>query len=398
MLHDCKNVISAQGMIRCTLSTSRIGNYQLGHAQTADVIVIGAGAVGCAIALNLTRSGITPLIIERDDIAFNASGYAWGGLSAHFGSGVPGPMTEIYRKSIAKHIELYEELSPTATNDWELQKVTSMTLADDEAKADQLKSDIEWMQSEGFDAELIGDEQIYRMEPAIRGGMIAASVVNAGWELDSYSYTKSIASEAERRGLTITTGKVAAFDTRGGRISSVTLADGKKIDTHIVVAATGPWTNQIQGMPRLPVKPIKGEILRLSRPDNDLQNRIGFNGFNVGRKPNGSVWAGTYEWDRGFNREITEEGRNHIFNGVTDYLPSLAKSEITEATACLRPVAVDGFPIVGASSIAEGLFYANGAGKKGILLSPLIADWIVGLIQSEIAPPSIVSSTRFPEI
>ena len=198
-------------------------------------------------------------------------------------------MTEIYRKSIAKHIELYEELSPTATNDWELQKVTSMTLADNEAKADQLKSDIEWMQSEGFDAELIGDEQIYRMEPAIRGGMIAASVVNAGWELDSYSYTKSIASEAERRGLTITTGKVAALDTRGGRISSVTLADSKKIDTNSVVAATGPWANQIQGIPRLPVKPIKGEILRLSRPDKDLQNRIGFNGFNVGRKPNGSV-------------------------------------------------------------------------------------------------------------
>ena len=366
--------------------------------QTADVIIIGAGAVGCSVALGLARSGITPLVIERDAVAFNASGYAWGGLSAHFGSGVPGPMTEIYRTSISKHVALYEELSPTGTHDWELQKVTSMTLADDESKADQLKSDVEWMLSEGFAAELIGDEQLYRIEPAIRGGMIAASVVNAGWELDSYSYTKSIASEAERRGAVFTKGEVASVNTRGGCISSVTLADGKRIDTPTVIATTGPWTSQIQGIPPLPIKPIKGEILRLSRPGNDLLNRIGFNGFNVGRKPDGSVWAGTYEWDRGFNREITEEGRNHIFSGVTDYIPSLTESQITTSTACLRPVATDGFPIVGASSVSDGLYYANGAGKKGILLSPSIADWITNLIQDEIAPPDIVSATRFSDI
>ena len=366
--------------------------------QTADAVIIGAGAVGCSVALGLARSGIAPFVIERDEVAFNASGYAWGGLSAHFGSGVPGPMTEIYRASISKHIALYEELSPTATHDWELQKVTSMTLADDESKADQLKSDVEWMQSEGFAAELIGDEEIYHMEPAIRDGMIVASLVKAGWELDSYSYTKSIASEAERRGAVFAKGEVASVDTRGDHISSVTLANGKRIDTPSIIAATGPWTNQIQGIPQLPIKPVKGEILRLSRPGDDLQNRVGFNGFNVGRKPNGSVWAGTYEWDRGFNREITKEGRNHIFNGVTHYIPSLTESQITASTACLRPVATDGFPIVGASSISDGLFYANGAGKKGILLSPLIADWTVNLIQDEKAPPDVVSATRFADI
>ena len=58
--------------------------------QSSDAVVIGAGAVGCAVALRLSQRGIIPHVIERDDIAFNASGYAWGGLSAHFGSGVPG--------------------------------------------------------------------------------------------------------------------------------------------------------------------------------------------------------------------------------------------------------------------------------------------------------------------
>lgn len=365
---------------------------------SADAIVIGAGAVGCSVALTLAESGIATIVVERDDIAYNASGYAWGGLSAHFGSGVPGPMTEHYRTSIAKHIALYESFGHDASHDWELQKVTSLSLADNEASAAGLKSDVEWMQSEGFDAEFIEAQEIYRLEPSIRSGFVAASHVNAGLELDSFSYTRSMATEAQRRGAVFVDGEVAAVNTTNDRVTGITLADGTELSAGLVVAATGPWTSDVEGIPSLPIKPIKGEILRLSRAGNDLQNRVGFNGFNVGRKPDGTVWAGTYEWDRGFDRSVTSEGKDHIFNGVTEYIPSLEHTEISSSTACLRPVAVDGFPIVGSSSVCDGLFYANGAGKKGILLSPLIAEWIVDLIHNEVPPPGVVSSTRFSEI
>ena len=165
---------------------------------TADAVVIGAGAVGCAVALELTRRGLKPLVIERDGIAFNASAYAWGGLSAHFGSGVPGPMTEHYRTAISKHVEMYEELAPAGAEDWQLQRVTSLSLADDEQTADQLSADVEWMQSESFDAEMIGPDEIDALEPAVRPGMIAASIVNAGWELDSLTYTRALASGGKR--------------------------------------------------------------------------------------------------------------------------------------------------------------------------------------------------------
>ena len=364
----------------------------------ADAIIIGAGAVGCCVALKLADAGIIPHVIERDGVAANASGYAWGGLSAHFGSGVPGPMTDLYRASIAKHMELYDSFRQDASHDWELQRVTSLSLADNDVDAAQLGSDVEWMQSEGFNAELIDEDEIYRLEPAIVDGMIAASLVNAGWELDSFTYTQSIATEAKRRGASFASGQVASVQSGSGSVTGVTLTDGRSINASIVVAATGPWTSEIKGIPSLPIKPIKGEILRLARDGDDLQNRVGFNGFNVGRKPDGAVWAGTYEWDCGFDRETTKKGMDYIWNGVTAYIPSLNNAELTSSTACLRPVAVDGFPIVGPSSVCSGLFYANGAGKKGVLLSPLIADWIVGIIQNEVSPPVVVSSTRFTGI
>ncbi len=373
-------------------------NQPLQSTQTTDAVVIGAGAVGCAVALRLAQHGIIPHVIERDDIAANASGYAWGGLSAHFGSGVPGPMTKHYREAIDKHVEHYERVSREPEFDWQLQRVISMSLADNEKSATDLAEEVEWMRSEGFKAELISPDNIYEIEPAVRPGMIAASLVNAGWELDSYAYTRSLADECERYGATFSNGTATSVSTAGGKITSVNLNDQTCIETPLVVAATGPWVNQIKGIPELPIKPIKGEIIRLEREGNDLQHRVGFGGFNVGRKPDGSVWAGTYEWDRGFNRDVTEEGRNHIMNGVTHYIPSLAGLRTIKTTACLRPVASDGLPIVGASNAVDGLYYVNGAGKKGILLSLLMAEWLIGQVTHSIAPPVIVSPSRFGDM
>ena len=366
--------------------------------QTTDAVVIGAGAVGCAVALRLAQHGIIPHVIERDDIAFNASGYAWGGLSAHFGSAVPGPMTKHYRDSINKHIEHYEQVSPELSHDWQLKPVSSLSLADNETTAKSLAADVEWMRSEDFEALLIGPDEIYEIEPSIRPGMIAASLVNAGWELDSYIYTAALAAECRRLGVTFATGSATSVSTVGGKIVSVRLEEDTRIDTPIVIAATGPWVDEVEGIPNLPIKPIKGEIIRLKREGDDLQHRVGFNGFNVGRKPDGSVWAGTYEWDRGFSRDITEEGRSHIMNGVTSYIPSLAGLRTIKTTACLRPVASDGLPIVGVSNTVDSLYYVNGAGKKGILLSLSMADWIADLILHNIEPPAIVSPSRFKNI
>ncbi len=364
-------------------------------SRSYDAVVVGAGAVGSAIALELTRHGLAPIVFERDAISGNASGYAWGGLSAQFGAGVPGPMTDVYRTAICEHVSLYEGLGPEADEDWELQRVFQMALADEETKLDDLRSDVEWMQSEGFDAEIIDASEVYRLESSIRPGMIGAQIVNAGYELDSLTFTSSIASAAQMGGATFEIEAVSAVDAIGGRVTGVTLESASTVQTDVVIAATGPWVSGIKGLPGLPIRPMKGEILRMAHAGNDLQQRIGFNGFNVGRKPDGTVWAGTYEWDRGFDRETTEEGRDHILKGVSQYIPSLASAQVKTQTACLRPVSSDGLPIVGAIGNIEGLYAANGAGKKGILLSPLLAKWIGELVVDGSNPPEFVTTERF---
>ena len=367
------------------------------YSDTFDAVIIGGGAIGCAIALEFTRRSISVAGGERDAVAGNASGFAWGGLSANFGAGVPGPMLEHYKRSIEMHLNLYDDLrdSSSRSRDWELRPVKSLTLAYDESSLDAIRKDVEWMQSEGFNAEMISGDDAKQLEPAITDGVLGASLLDCQWELDSLSYSLALSDEACIQGATIVKGEVVGVTFDGSKTTGVHLGDGTRIAAPIVAAATGPWSAGIKGVPDLPVRPVKGEILRLVREGDDLQHRVGCYGRNVGRKPDGTVWAGTYEWERGFDRDTTKEGESHIMEGVTKYLPSLATAPLQRATACLRPVSSDGIPIVGAVQGVDGLFVANGAGKKGILLSPLIAQILADAALEARDPPSEMNPMRF---
>ena len=362
--------------------------------------------IGCAVAVELGLNGYRPLVIgdgwvteymlssEFDghgdvcDVSLgNASAFAWGGLAANYGAGVPGVMLEHYKRSIELHIERYDELKDRTPHDWGLVRIVSMSLAKTEDDLKGLEANVAWMCSEGFDAEMIGVDEVYRMEPAIKDGFIGASVSKSQWELDSQKYCLALADEARRLGVRFLAARVEGALDGDGRVCGVRVRDGEKIGAPLVFAATGPWAGGIKGMPDLPIRPVKGEILRIERGGDDLHNRVGYGGRNVGRKPDGLVWAGTYEWDRGFDRSTTDEGRDYILSGVSEYLPSLVDGRIRTATACLRPVSSDGFPILGAVGGIDGLYVANGAGKKGVLLSLLMAKMIVGAaLRSEDVP------------
>ena len=407
-----------------------------------DAIVIGDGVIGCAVAVELGLNGYRPLVIGdgwvteymlssefegcgdvRDVSLGNASAFAWGGLAANYGSGVPGVMLAHYKRSIELHIERYDELKERTRHDWGLGRIVSMSLAktDDDFKG--LEANVAWMLSEGFDAEMIGVDEVYRMEPAIKDGFIGASVSKSQWELDSQKYCLALADEASRLGAKFLSARVEGVLDGDGRVCGVRVRDGEKIVAPLVFAATGPWASGIKGLPDLPIRPVKGEILRIERGGDDLHNRVGYGdrnvgrksdslvwverggadlhnrvgygGRNVGRKPDGLVWAGTYEWDRGFDRSTTDEGRDYILSGVSEYLPSLVDGRIRTATACLRPVSIDGIPILGAVGGIDGLYVANGAGKKGVLLSLLMAKMIVGAALRSDDVPVEMSADRF---
>ena len=363
-------------------------------AKTADVAVVGMGAVGCALAFELSSRGFTVLLIGRNPVAADASGKAWGGLTAHFGAGVPGPMLERYRKSTEMHCDLYARSVRELPDelDWQHQPVASLSLAMDESELPDLREETKWKSDNGIDAEVIDSQQVQELEPAITDDAIGGMLTDSGWELDCVRYARALVHMARSDGCLTADAEVGAIEQDDGGLTLTTADDGR-YSVGNAVFATGPWCDGVAGVPALPIRPIKGEIIRLRRPGEDLRVRVGYAGRNVGRKPDGTVWVGTYEEDRGYDDSITDAGRDLILSGAIRYLPSLASDEIGMQTACLRPVSPDGLPIVG--KVDDGVWVANGAGKKGVLLSLLMATMVADDIVDGSEPPDDVSPARF---
>lgn len=364
-----------------------------------DVTVVGGGAVGASVALALVKQGVTVTVIERDSVASHASGFAYGGLFPTMGAGIPGPILRYAKQGIALHRQLAPELKEITGIDVELRSVISLDLADDEAGFRNLEKSLAWQLDEELDAELLDSDGIRLLEPTLSGELTGGLAQRSHFEVDSYRYTLALVTAFEQGGGSYRSGDVVGLVRDGDRVAGVQLASGDEIASDAVVLATGPWAGEGRGgLPSFPVKPKKGEILRLRFPGNDFAHRVSLGGHYIARKPDGLVWAGSTEEDAGFDDRPSASARDSIIAGVLALAPALDSAEVVEHTACLRPVSSDEMPILGPVPGHEGLFAANGAGKKGILLSPVIGQMMAGAITGNAADdpiPTEFEAARF---
>lgn len=372
----------------------------IGNGAHADVVVVGGGAIGCAIALELRKRGAGVVLVERDSVAAHASGFAYGGLYATAGAGIPGPVLPVAKQCVEHHRRLAEEIKGLTGLDTGLRPTGTIEVAFDDRRLDSLKADAAWQTREGFKVELLGAADLAKVEPLLGPEVIGGAMHSSHFEVDSYQYTFGLGWAFEKLGGQIRQGTVTAVNANKGRADGVTLSDGTIIPAGTVVLATGPWagTGEVAGAPALRVRPVKGEILRLEFPGKSFARRIVLDDHYIARKPDGLMWVGTTEEhiDR-FDDRPTDSARDSIMAGVLRLSPALEAARLVRHTACLRPVAVDGLPIVGPLGTSEGVFVANGAGKKGILLSPAIARMIAGLVLNgdDTAVPVAFRSDRF---
>jgi glycine oxidase len=382
------------------------GRNLTGRQASTDFIVVGGGAVGCAIAFELRKRGVSVLLIERDGIAAHASGFAYGGLFATTGAGIPGPVLPVAKECVVRHGALAAEIEELTGLGTGLRPTRTIEVAFDGARLDNLKRDAAWQVKEGFHVEVLGPEDVTNLEPAISPDVAGGAVHASHYEVDSYQYTFGLAGAFEKLGGQVRRATAASVTVDAGRATGVALSDGTHLPAGVVILATGPWagSSEISGAPTLPVRPIKGEILRLEFPGASFSRRVTLDGFYLARKPDGMVWAGTTEEEvPGFDERPSDTARSSILEGVVRLSPAIESARLARHTACLRPVSADGLPIVGRAggsgpaADSDGLFVANGAGKKGILLSPAIALMVAKLVMDddEAAVPPPFRSDRF---
>ena len=121
---------------------------------------------------------------------------------------------------------------------------------------------------------------------------------------------------------------------------------------------------------RVEVRPLKGQILRLRAPGPPFECSIGWDGNYATTKPDGLLWTGTTEEEVGFDDNPTTDARDMIMASLLKMIPSVVDAQLVQQTACLRPLAADGEPLLGRVPGWDGVYMATGTGRKGILLGP----------------------------
>ncbi len=354
-------------------------------SESGDVVVVGGGAAGCAVAYYLGRAGVGSIIVERDGVAANASGYSAGGLNPLEGAGIPGPLSGLAISSYRMHREIWPELSQHSNIDFEPSIVSSVRVAFDDADLAEIETTSRLFDAadDDFSAEWLDASQLRELEPRVSPAALGGLDAWGNAALSSYRFTLALAACAKTMGSTVLSSTVTGVETSGCRVTAVRTLDGL-ILCDAIVFANGPWSADVEswlGIP-VPIRPYKGEILRMTLPSGPLKHDFQGAGVSLYHRESEQVWAGATEEEKGFDMVPSAQARKSLSQGAARLMPEMEGAELVLHTACLRPLSPDWLPIIGRAPGWDNAYVATGAGKKGILLSTGIGKAVADLIAS----------------
>ena len=351
-------------------------------AENSDVVIVGGGAAGCAVAYYLGIAGVKATVVEREGVGTQASGVSVGGLNPLQGAGIPGPLGPLALESYRMHVDLWDTLREETGTDCDGRIVSLIKVAFSEGEIAELKETDELFTAvEGFEARWLDEKEVSDLEPRIGDGVISGLYAKGNAVVDSYKFTFALAQAAEKMGATLRFGDVHGLEGANRRVTGVSLG-GETVPCGQLVLAMGPWARQAEPWldAYIPIDPMKGEFLRFDLPGTPLSHYISGAGGSLHPKPDGLVWSGTTEEWRGFDTETTESARNSILKRAVKLVPDMAHARLVLQTACLRPVTPDGLPIIGRAPGWDNVYVVNGGGRKGILLSTGMGKSVSDLI------------------
>lgn len=338
--------------------------------RSPDVIVVGGGVIGCAVAYYLACEGVRVDVLERGEIGGEASGAAAGMLA---------PLAEVedagaFQALCVESLRLFPALASTLREETgiDIEYLTSgiLRVALTDAEERRLRElaarpgclPLHWLKAE----ELRAFEPA--LSPEIRGGLYSPEE----HQVNADRLVQAFARAAEAKGAALHRGRVSGLLIPGDhRVVGVRTANGDIIAGHAVLAA-GPWTGRLAAPlgTDLPVFPVRGQMMAL--PSRSAPRHIvwGSAGYLV-PKANGLVFAGATVEKVGFRRRTTAAGLRGLAAMASSLAPRLGAISPVDSWAGLRPGSADGLPLLGPLPGWEGVSVATGHYRNGILLSPI---------------------------
>jgi glycine oxidase len=335
--------------------------------------------------LELVERGVAVNVVDAERAGGAATGASAGMLAPQYESGGQSPLYDLLVESRAAWIDFAGRVADLAGRPIPLRWNGMLVANWDEAEAARARADVAWQRAAGRHAEIL-DPRLARATQ----GSLGSEAVSFLWlpeegQVDSQALAAALPDALAATPARVLTGRrVEAIDLHGDRASGVRLEDGRTLAADAVVIAAGAWSGRIGGLPRpLPVRPVRGHMVRYPPGSASLACLLASHaGRYLVPRNDGSILAGSTMDEVGFDRSLDDAGLADIRRSAARLLPELGRHEPVERWADLRPMTPDTFPIIGPDPDLDGLVYATGYGRNGILLGPvsgrIVADAVLG--------------------
>lgn len=365
------------------------------HNTSLKVAIIGAGVVGLGIAWRLAARGARVEVFDRGAAGAGAS-HAAAGMLAACAEAEPGEeaLVSLGRESQARWPRFAAELKQASGVDVELRTEGTLLVAltaDDQAR---LHHHLVFQQQLGLPLTWISAAETRKREPHLAGKLAGAVWSPEDHQVENRQLAAGLRIAAEAAGATIHEhAEVKEISVRGARTDGIVLADGTRITADIVVLAAGAWSRGIAGLPsevRPPVRPIKGQMLALRMEPSAplIEHVVWAPGVYMVPRRNGRLILGATVEEKGFDTALTAGGLLTLLEAAWRAVPAIEELPIEEMWVGHRPGSRDDAPILGPGPV-EGLVYATGHHRNGILLAPVTADAVATLVLDGRTDPAI---------
>jgi glycine oxidase len=346
----------------------------------ADVIIIGGGIIGCAIARELARRGSQVVLIEGRTIGAGATQASAGILAPYIEAHERGPLFDLTVRSLALYDDFVSSAAVEAATVIDYRRCGTMEVAIDDVAAESLRARAALGAGDGIEWLPSGDAR--RLEPDLPEGIAGALLSPMHGYVAVAALTEALEWSALRHGAEIETGRHIRRIERVDDRWSVRADDDSTWTARWVVIATGSWTDQIDGVPlqSRAVKPVRGQLVRLMWRRPPLAHVLWGRDCYIVPWQDGTLLVGATVEDVGFDERATAAGVRDLLDAACEILPAAWGATFLDARAGLRPATSDGLPLIGPSPSAPGLLYATGHYRNGILLAPLTAELVADAI------------------
>ena len=360
------------------------------------VAIIGAGVCGLGIGWELARAGCQVEVFERGTAGQGASWAAAGMLAA----GVecePGEVRLLDLNRWAQRLwpDYTRDLIDTTGIDPGYRAEGTLVVALTQDDVAQLRFTYEFQVGLGIDLAWLGGGEIRRKEPHLRPGTAAAVYSPNDHQVDNRALVLALKNAFQGAGGILHEGRgVTAIDSAGGQVCGLRLGDDR-VAADVVVLAAGAWSRGLDGLPpdaQPPVRPVKGQMMALRMdPRAPLLAHVLWapNIYMVPRRDGRLILGATVE-EQGFNDDLTAGGIFAILEAAWRAVPGIEDLPIDETWVGFRPTSRDDAPILGPTEI-DGLIYATGHHRNGILLTPVTAKAIGHLVLTGAVMPEIAA-------